>query len=180
MPDLFDMVAQPMGSIDLLTVQAGTRAQAPPVMRAERHRRRGSQATWPPTLPVPAVRPAGYGPCTEKPAPDLPWRLAAGTAPWGSTRSHGGSTRLHGHPGRLARLRLRCRDCRGSSGKMSPCFPDDQAQWGGCRGPDRACGSVPADRPRRFPQVTRADRSGGPVLPLLSACGSRAQPALSC
>jgi len=66
-PDLFDMVAQPMGSIDLLTVQAGTRAQAPPVMRAERHRRRGSQATWPPTLPVPAVRPAGYGPCTESP-----------------------------------------------------------------------------------------------------------------
>jgi hypothetical protein len=25
-PDLFDLVAQPMGSIDLLTAQAGTRA----------------------------------------------------------------------------------------------------------------------------------------------------------
>jgi len=60
-------VAQPMGSIDLLTAQAGTRAQALPVMLAERHGRRGSQATRPSALPLPAAGPAGYGPRAEAP-----------------------------------------------------------------------------------------------------------------
>jgi hypothetical protein len=62
---------------------AGTRAQAPPAMLAERHGRRGSQATWLPALPLPAAVPVGYGPCAESPASDLLWRLAAGTALWG-------------------------------------------------------------------------------------------------
>ena len=66
-----------MGSTDLLTVQAGTRAQAPPVLLAERHGRRGSRATWLPTLPLPVAVPT-LQPVHESPAPDLPWRLATG------------------------------------------------------------------------------------------------------
>jgi len=62
---------------------AGTRAQAPPAMLAERHGRRGSQATWSPALPLPAAVPVGYGPCAESPASDLLWRLAAGDCPMG-------------------------------------------------------------------------------------------------
>jgi hypothetical protein len=46
---------------------AGTRAQAPPAMLAERHGRRGSQATWSPALPLPAAVPVGYGPGAESP-----------------------------------------------------------------------------------------------------------------
>jgi hypothetical protein len=47
-------------------------------MLAERHGRRGSQATWSPALSSPAAVPTGYGPCAESPASDLLWRLAAG------------------------------------------------------------------------------------------------------
>ena len=61
-----------------LEITAGTRAQAPPAMLAERHRRRGSQATWSPSLSLPAAVPVGYGPCAESPASDLLWRLADG------------------------------------------------------------------------------------------------------
>ena len=45
---------------------------------AERHGRRGSQATWSPALSLPAAVAAGYGPCAESPASDLLWRLGAG------------------------------------------------------------------------------------------------------
>ncbi len=96
---------------------AGTRAQAPPAMLAERHGRRGSQATWSPALPLPAAVPVGYGPRAESPASDLLWRPAAGDClRGGSTRSHGGSTRRQGHLGRFARLRLRCGNCRAAAG----------------------------------------------------------------
>jgi len=44
-----------MGSIDLLTAQAGTRTQATPAAVAVRHGCRRSQATWPPALPMPAA-----------------------------------------------------------------------------------------------------------------------------
>ncbi len=47
-------------------------------MLADRHGRRGSQATWPPALPLPAAVPTGYGPCAESPTSDLLCRLAAG------------------------------------------------------------------------------------------------------
>ncbi len=47
-------------------------------MLAERHGRRGSQATWSPALSLPAAVPVGYGPCAEGPASDLLWWLAAG------------------------------------------------------------------------------------------------------
>jgi hypothetical protein len=53
---------------------AGTRAQAPPSMLAERHGRRGSQATWSPVPSLPVAVPVGYGPCAEA-ASDLLWRL---------------------------------------------------------------------------------------------------------
>jgi hypothetical protein len=49
-------------------------------MLAERHGRRGSQATWSPALPLPAAVPVGYGPCAESPASDLLWRLACGAS----------------------------------------------------------------------------------------------------
>ena len=55
-----------------------SRAQAPPATLAERHGRRGSQATWSRTLPFPAAVPAGCGPLRGKPACDLLWRLADG------------------------------------------------------------------------------------------------------
>jgi hypothetical protein len=57
---------------------AGTRAQAPPATLAERHGRRGSQATWSRTLPFPAAVPAGCGPLRGKSGCDLLWRLAEG------------------------------------------------------------------------------------------------------
>jgi hypothetical protein len=122
-PDLFDLVAQPMGSIDLLTAQAGTRAQAPPVMRADRNGRRGSQATWSPALPVPPPGPAGYGPCAESPLLICPGGWPAGLPHGGSTRSHGGSSRLQDHLGRLGRLRLGCRNSRAAAGGSHRAFP---------------------------------------------------------
>src|SRR5689334_4818603 len=81
-PDLFDLVAQPMGSIDLLTAQAGTRAQAPPVMRADRHRRRIAGDAVADSART-TSRAGGLRPVRGKPAPDLPWRLAGRTASWG-------------------------------------------------------------------------------------------------
>jgi hypothetical protein len=81
------------------------------------HGRRGSQATWPPTLSLPVALPVGYGQCAESPASDLLWRLAAGDCLMGvSTRFHGGSTRRKSHLSRFAGLRLRCGNCRAAAG----------------------------------------------------------------
>ena len=107
----------PDSHCELSYLTAGTRAQAPPAMVAERHGRRGSQATWSPALPLPAAVPAGYGPCAESPASDLPGRLAAGDCLTGvQPLSPGGSTRRQGHLGRCARLRLRCGNGRAAAG----------------------------------------------------------------
>src|SRR5690242_14236275 len=56
-------------------------------MLAERHGRRGSQATWSPRLPLPAVRPAAYGPCAESPLLICPggWLSTAKYLSWART-----------------------------------------------------------------------------------------------
>jgi hypothetical protein len=66
-----------MGSIDLLTAQAGTRAQAPPALLAGRHGRadRGQRGCRLCPYQLPYRR---YSPCKDSPAPDLPRRLATG------------------------------------------------------------------------------------------------------
>jgi hypothetical protein len=71
-------IASTVIGVNSPSAQAGTRAQAPPATLAERHGRRGSQATWSRTLPFPAAVPAGCGPLRGKPACDLLWRLADG------------------------------------------------------------------------------------------------------
>ena len=62
-----------------------------------------------------------------------------------------------------------------SGGRLSLCFPDDEASCCGCRGP-----ALRTARSRLtaflFPQVTCPDRSGGPVLPPLVVCEMRARP----
>ena len=128
----------------------GYRVQAPPAMLAERHGRRGSQATWPPALPLPAAMPVGYGPCAESPASDLLWRLAAGTALWGFNSVSWGFNSAARSSGPVCEAAAAVRELPGSSRRLSPCFPDDQAQRCGCRSPARACGPIPTDRPHRF------------------------------
>ena len=96
----------------------------------------------------------------------------------GSTRFYGGSTRWQGHLGRFAGLRLRCGDCRAAAGgcHCASLMMKRRAAAAAvrpCLRPDS--GSPPSS----FPQVTCLDRSGGPVLPPLFACGMRARPALA-
>jgi hypothetical protein len=93
------------------------RARVPPTMLAERHGRCGSQATWLPALPFASCRVGGLRPVRGKPASDLLWRLAAGTALWGfNSVFMGVSTRRPSHLGRFAMLRLRCGNCRAAAG----------------------------------------------------------------
>jgi hypothetical protein len=81
-PDQFDLRG-PADGFHRSVGRAGGYARAPPVLLDERHARRGSRATWLPTLLLPTAMPTGYGPCKESAAPDLRWRVAAGTASWG-------------------------------------------------------------------------------------------------
>jgi hypothetical protein len=63
---------------------------------------------------------------TKPPNPVFPMAidsLPPGTASWGFNPVSWGSTRLHA---------LQCGNCRGSSGRLPLCSPDDQAQRGGC------------------------------------------------
>jgi hypothetical protein len=104
-------------------ITAGTRAQAPPAMLAERHGRRGSQATWSPALSLSAAVPVGYGPCAESPASDLLWRLAAGTALWGFNSVSWGFNSAARSSGPVCEAAAAVRELPGSSGRLSPCFP---------------------------------------------------------
>jgi len=61
-----------MGSINLLTAQAGTRAQALPTLPAERPGCRRPWATWCRLCPYSCRADGRYSPCEEGPAPDLP------------------------------------------------------------------------------------------------------------
>ena len=109
----------------------------------------------------PADRIPDLAPGRGKPAPDLPWRLAGRTASWGFNSVSWGFKSVARSSGPVCEAAAGVPELPGSSGRMSPCFPDDQAQGGGCRSPARACGSVPADRPRRFRRShARAGRAG--------------------
>src|SRR5260370_30314743 len=99
---------------------AGPRAQAPPVMLAERHGRRGSQATWWPALSLPAAVPVGYGPCAESPASDLLWRLAAGDCLMGFNPVSWGVNSAARSSGPVCEAAAAVRELPGSSGRLSP------------------------------------------------------------
>jgi hypothetical protein len=95
----------------------------------------------------------------------------------GSTRFYGGSTRSQGHPGPFTGPRLRCGDWRAAAGgchcaSLMIRHRAAAATARPCVRPD------PGSPSYSFPQVTCLDRSGGPVLPPLYACGLRARPAL--
>ena len=84
----------------------------------------------------------------------------------GSTRFYGGSTRWQGHRGRFTGAAAAVRGQASSSGRLSLCFPDDEASCCGCHGP-----ALRTARSRLTTLVVSAghmpDRSGGPVLPPL-------------
>ena len=87
----------------------------PSALLAGRHGRRGSRAAWLPTLPLPAAVPA-LQPMQGSPAPDLPWRPAAGDCLMGVQLGlMGVQLGFHGHLGRLARPRRRCGKCRAAA-----------------------------------------------------------------
>ena len=96
---------------------------------------------------------------------------------------YGGSTRfmgvqLGGIGARFGGLRLRCGDWRAAAGGCHcACLMIKPraaaATVRPCLRPDPGAPSSP------FPQVRCLDRSGGPVLPPLSACEMRARPALA-
>ncbi len=129
----------------------GTRAQAPPAMLAERHGRRGSQATWPPGSAFTGCRAGGLRPVRGKPAPDLLWRLADGDCLMGVQLGlMGVQLGGMGHPGRFARLRLRCGNCRAAAGGCHRASLMIKRSEAAAAVRARACGSIPADRPGRF------------------------------
>jgi hypothetical protein len=104
------------------------RPAGPPTPLVQRHGRRGSQATWSPTLPLPAAVPAAYGPCADSPASDLLWRLAAGTALWGFNSVSWGFNSAARPSGPVCQAVAVVRGTAGQQRELSPCFPDDQAQ----------------------------------------------------
>jgi len=176
-PDLFDLVAQPMGSIDLLTAQAGTRAgpigAASWASRVPADRRRRGRRRCPYQLPGRrATARARKGP-----APDLPWRLAGRTASWGFNSVSWGFKSV----ARSSEPVCGCGCGAGTPGQQRE-EVTVLSRWSstGRRLPQ----SGPGLRLRSgwplssFPQVTCLDRSGGPALAPHFACGSRARPAL--
>ena len=76
-------------------------------------------------------------------------------------------------------LRLRCGNCRAAAGgrhRASLMIKRREAAAAVRPGPAAPFRLTPLS----FPQFIRLDRSGGPVMPPLYACGLRARPALSC
>jgi hypothetical protein len=70
------------------------------------------------------------------------------------------------------------RELPGSSGKLSPCLPDDGAPRRGCRRPALACSSIPADRDHRFRRSGAQTGYAARAAPPLFACGMRARAVL--
>ena len=94
-------------------------------------------------------RVGGLWPKPGRPVWSVLARLAASAALWGFN-SVCGSTRWQGHLGRFTGAAAVVRRLVSGSGRLSLCFPDDEASCCGCRGPALACGPVPAHRSRRF------------------------------
>src|SRR6185437_15895689 len=81
-----------------------------------------------------------------------------------------------GHRGRFTGLRLRCGDWRAAA---EGCHRASLMIRRAAAATVRPCVRPdPGSPPSSFPQVTSLDRSGGPVLPPLSACEMRARQAL--
>ena len=76
----------------------------------------------------------------------------------GSTRFYGGSTRWQGHLGRFTGAAAAVRGLASSSGRLSPCFPDDEASCCGYRGP-----ALRAARSRLTALVVSAGHMPGPA-----------------
>jgi hypothetical protein len=75
-------------------------------------------------------------PCAERRRLDrLRCGCRQGLPHGGSTRFYGGSTRSQGHPGPAYGAAAAVRGLASSSGKLSLCFPDDEASCCGYRGP---------------------------------------------
>jgi hypothetical protein len=90
----------------------------------------------------------------------------------------GGSIRRQGHLGWFAGAAASVREFPGSSGRLSPCLPDNGAPRCGCRRPVLACSSVPADRGHRFRRSDVRTGHAARVAPPLSACGMPARAAV--
>ena len=90
---------------------------------------------------------------------DLPGRgWPPGMSHGGSTRFYGGSTRWQGHRGRIWGAAAAVRGPAGRSGRLSACFPDDEAPGCGCRGP-----ALRAARSRLTALVVSAGHMPGPA-----------------
>jgi hypothetical protein len=129
-------------------------------------------------LPLPAAMPVSSGPSSEGPS-DLFWRGLPPALPYGgSTRFYGGSTRRQGSSGLVRRAAAAVRELPGSSGRLSPCLPDDGAPRRGCRRPVLACSSIPADHDHRFRRSGARTGHAARAAPPLFACGMRIRAAL--
>jgi hypothetical protein len=127
---------------------AATRAQARSLAVAERHGQRIAGGVTAPLLP--AAVPVGSGLSSEGPS-ELFWGAGRLNCRMGVQLGFigvqlGGKVIWAGSRG----LRLQCGNLPGSSGRLSPCLPDDGAPRCGCRRPVLACSSIPADRGHRF------------------------------
>ncbi len=90
----------------------------------------------------------------------------------------GVSTRRQGHLGWFAGAAAAVRELPGSSGRLSPCLPDDGAPRCGCRRPVLACSSIPADRDHRFRRSGARTGHAARAAPPLFACGMPTRAAL--
>jgi len=93
----------------------------------ERHGRCRSQESSCRLCPYRLPCQRATGPCKESPASDLLWRLAAGIALWGFNSVSWGFNSATKSSRPVCEAAAAVRELPGSSGRMSPCFPDDQA-----------------------------------------------------
>ena len=122
--------------------------------------------------------PVGSGPSSEGPS-EVFWRGWPPQLPYGgSTRFYGDSTRRQGHLGWFAGAAAAVRELPGSSGRLSPCLPDDGAPRCGCRRLVLACSSIPADRDHRFRRSEARTGHAARVAAPLFACGMWTRAAL--
>jgi hypothetical protein len=156
--------------------RTATRAQARPVAVAERDGHSGSRAPLTTAPLLPAAVPVRSGSSSEGPV-DLFWRASRLNCLMG-VQLGGGSTRRQGHLGWFAGAAAAVRELPGSSGRLSPCLPDDGAPRCGCRRPVLACSSIPADRGHRFRRSGARTGHAARAAPPLFACGMPTRAAL--
>ena len=69
--------------------------------------------------------PVGYGACAESPACDLPWRLTAGDCLTGFNSVSWAFNSAARSSGPVCEAAVAVWELPGSSGRLSPCFPDE-------------------------------------------------------